>query len=53
MTLKWWREPTAWRIYKEIALSNSDHKDQTTIRPVVSDIKKIPYLQIYEESHGQ
>jgi hypothetical protein len=30
------------------------HKDQTTtIGPVLSDIKKIPYLQICEESRGQ
>jgi hypothetical protein len=31
-------------------LSSSDHKDWTIIRPILSDIKKIPYLQIYEES---
>jgi hypothetical protein len=53
MTLKRWREPAAWRTYKEIALSSSDHKDQTTIRPVLSDIKKIPYIQIYDESRGK
>jgi hypothetical protein len=53
MTLKRWREPTAWRTYKEIMLSSLDHKDPTTIRPVLSDIKKIPYLQIYKESQVQ
>jgi hypothetical protein len=50
MTLKMWREPTAWRTYKEIVLSSSDHKDQTNIGAVLSDIKKIPYQPIYEES---
>jgi hypothetical protein len=47
MNLKRWREPTAWRTYKEIALSSLDHKDVTPIGPVLSDIKKIPYLKIY------
>jgi hypothetical protein len=53
MTLMWWREPTSWRTYNEITLSSSGHKDQTTIRLVLSDIKKIPYLQIYKESRCQ
>ncbi len=50
MTIKRWREPIAWRTYKEIAMSSSDHKDRTAIGPILSDIKKIPYPQIYEES---
>jgi hypothetical protein len=33
--------------------TSSDDKDQTTIEPILSDRKKIPYLQIYEESQGQ
>jgi hypothetical protein len=53
MTLKRWREPNAWRTYKEITLRSSNNKDQTTNWPVLSDIKKIPYLQIYEDSRGQ
>jgi hypothetical protein len=34
----------AWRTYKEITMSSSYHKYQTTIGPVLSDIKKMPYL---------
>jgi hypothetical protein len=50
ITLKRWWEPTTWRTYKEITLSSSDHKDETTIGPVLSDMKKIS-ISRFTKSH--